>query len=286
MADKTTTLKTKTNDNVYPNVIGDNRKNAFVDSSTITHHFYDKTHKVGFQIANETNIKIQNSLQKPAGLTKTKLVGVGTNGQENIEIGDNLTLANGKLSATGGGGSGGDAFDVINLSKNRQTYTGTITGKNPVLLKSSTDIYIACYVYEWTYSNPHQIHAIFMFPSFGSLLVLDCYDNNVSVTEVKYLFYSHFITMADSSSNVSLYLIIQNTSGDEFTADTLAEYLADKKVLANGNLYGVVPTYIAGEGGVINIYYMTPGDSDINPTPDEYQDLSSFTITDLVTPVE
>ena len=50
--------------------------------------------------------KANNSLQKPAGLTKTKLVGVGTNGQENIEIGDNLTLANGKLSATGGGGGG------------------------------------------------------------------------------------------------------------------------------------------------------------------------------------
>ena len=112
MADKTTTLKTKTNDNVYPNVIGDNRKNAFVDSSTIKHHFYDQTHKVGFQIANETNIKIQNSLQKPAGLTKTKLVGVGTNGQENIEIGDNLTLANGKLSATGGG-SGGVELNIL-----------------------------------------------------------------------------------------------------------------------------------------------------------------------------
>lgn len=50
--------------------------------------------------------KANNSLQKPTGLTKTKLVGVGTNGQENIEIGDNLTLANGKLSATGGGGGG------------------------------------------------------------------------------------------------------------------------------------------------------------------------------------
>ena len=102
MADKITTLKTKTNDNVYPKVIGESRKDSFADSSTITHHFYDQTHKVGFQIANETNIKIQNSLQKPAELTKTELVGVGTNGQENIEIGDNLTLANGKLSATGG----------------------------------------------------------------------------------------------------------------------------------------------------------------------------------------
>ena len=48
--------------------------------------------------------KIDAALQKPTGLTKTKLVGVGASGQENIEIGDNLTLANGKLSAAGGGG--------------------------------------------------------------------------------------------------------------------------------------------------------------------------------------
>ena len=92
--------------------------------------------------------------------------------------------------------------------------------------------------------------------------------------------------MTDSSSNVALYLTIQNTSGDTFTADTLASYLEGKKVLANGNLHGVVPTYIAGEGGIIKVYYRTPGDNNINPTPDEYQDLSSFTITDLVSPVE
>ena len=46
--------------------------------------------------------KIDAALQKPTGLTKTKLVGVGTQGQENIEIGDNLTLTNGKLVAAGG----------------------------------------------------------------------------------------------------------------------------------------------------------------------------------------
>ena len=138
MADKTTTLKTKTNDNVYPNVIGDNRKNAFVDSSTITHHFYDQTHKVGFQIANETNKKIQNSLQKPAGLTKTELVGVGTNGQENIEIGDNLTLTNGKLSATGGGVNGleSDAEGNLTASKNlgvdgKLTLKSLVSESNP-----------------------------------------------------------------------------------------------------------------------------------------------------------
>lgn len=54
------------------------------------------------QTATEVQDILNNSLQKPTGLSKTKLVGVGVNGQENIEIGDNLTLANGKLAATGG----------------------------------------------------------------------------------------------------------------------------------------------------------------------------------------
>ena len=80
------------------------------------------------QTATEVQDILNNSLQKPTGLTKTKLVGVGVNGQENIEIGDNLTLANGKLSATGGGGNinlyhhairligeQGSAFEVISF---------------------------------------------------------------------------------------------------------------------------------------------------------------------------
>ena len=54
------------------------------------------------QTATEVQGILNNSLQKPTGLTKTKLVGVGVNGQENIEIGDNLTLANGKLSSATG----------------------------------------------------------------------------------------------------------------------------------------------------------------------------------------
>ena len=285
MADKTTTLKTKTNDNVYPNVIGDNRKDAFVDSSTIKHHFYDQTHKVGFQIANETNIKIQNSLQKPKGLTKTNLVGVGTNGQENIEIGDNLTLANGKLSATGGG-SGGNVFDTIILSEDGTSYTGTISGTKPLLVKQDG---LGLEQPLTVISGTNSANT-FAFMYFGQLVFIQSSleNNKVESTQVMIQLYeySHFITMTDSASNVAIYITIQNTIEDTFTADTLASYLADKKVLANGNLHGVVPTYIAGEGGIIKIHYRTPGDSNINPTPDEYQDLSSFTITDLVTPVE
>ena len=63
------------------------------------------------QTATEVQNILNNSLQKPTGLSKTKLVGVGVNGQENIEIGDNLTLANGKLSATGGGGGGSNLYE-------------------------------------------------------------------------------------------------------------------------------------------------------------------------------
>ena len=283
MADKTTTLKTKTGDNVYPKVIGENRKDAFSDSSTITHHFYEKTHKVGFQIANETNIKIQNSLQKPAGLTKTKLVGVGTNGQENIEIGDNLTLANGKLSATGGGA---EAFDTIVFSGDETTYTGTITGERPILIESSGNTilpvqnYVSdmCFAFTYELGDDDSIYISFYFLGGGQVQY-----NKFKIFAV---YYSHFITMTYSSSNVVLYLTIQNAYNIEYSNDTLSDYLAGKKVLANGNLHGSVPTYITKEGGSIKVYYMNPGDNNINPEPDVFSDLSSFTITDIVSPVE
>lgn len=285
MADKTTTLKTKTNDNVYPNIIGENRKDSFVDSSTITHHFYDQTHKVGFQIANATNIKIQNSLQKPSGLTKTKLVGVGTNGQENIEIGDNLTLANGKLSATGGGSGGvelnilvSNDFNPLSINPNSTnsqqvgTYTGTIdTNKINILRAASFGSDFLC-----------------IFCNSESLLInMYGYTYTISggiiefVPNVAYE-YIHFITMKNSANNVVLYLTIQNEDYNEFTSDTLAEYLINKKVLANGNLHGLVPTYIHRDASIFKFYYMNPGDNTIDVQPDEYQDLSSFEISDSV----
>lgn len=278
MADKTTTLKTKTNDNVYPNVIGDNRDNAIVNSAHINHTL-TADHKINFRLDTNISNLIFNSLQKPAGLTKTKLVGVGTNGQENIEIGDNLTLANGKLSATGGG------YDEITFSNDWSSCTGTITGTKPVLINKGEEKILTI---QKLISNSASI--FFDISINDNKIILSeilVYNNQTYKEEYKILaqLYHHFITMTNSTDNVALYLTIQNTSEDRFTENNLASYLAGKKVLANGNLHGVVPTHIAGEGDVIKIYYMTPGDSNINPTPDEYQDLSSFTITDLVAPV-
>lgn len=285
MADKTTTLKTKTNDNVYPNVIGDNRKNAFVDSSTITHHFYDQTHKVGFQIANETNKKIQNSLQKPAGLTKTKLVGVGANGQENIEIGDNLTLANGKLSATGGG-SGGDAFDTIVLSDDKTTYTGTITGERPVLLKIKDGTILPIQNY-----NADMDFAFSINFGSGSIIYLDFYMlMSGSVIYNKLLlgatYFSHFITL--TNDNDKIYLMYENTSDNTLYMDTLEEALSGKKVLCTGVLGNsdetlATPLYVSGEGGGLEVYYVLKNDTSGTIS---HKSIIAFMINDEFTQVE
>lgn len=322
MADKITTLKNQTGDNVYPNVIGENRKDSFADSSTIKHYYYDKTHKVGFQLANETNIKIQNSLQKPVGLTKTELVGAGTNGQENIEIGDNLKLENGKLSATGGGGeefneliinsylskndileithflTGSSKFKGINIITKRLSGEVHFPNDKPVkVIIDSGDSWIVYYAYKAITG-----YGIFYFmsnawSSTDKTLILGylvgSYIDTSQIDSIKFYAigdmqkptFSHFITMTDSAHNVVLYLTIQNTDETVFTADTLTDYLAGEKVLANGNLHGYVPTYIAGEGGNIKVYYRAPGDTN-NPYPDVYSDLSSFDISDLVSPVE
>lgn len=236
--------------------------------------------------------KANNSLQKPKGLTKTELVGVGANGQENIEIGDNLTLANGKLSATGGG-SGGDQISVIQTGKwypveeisnifgkllaIDSTYAvwggEAITTVPQVYIAGNGDLEIAFYAGTFE-PNEDETQA------------------RITLTEKRYpiysyKYYSHFVTMTNSTDNVVLYLTIQDTNEISFTVDDLDIYLRFHKVLVNGNLHGAVPTYIESDGsGKIKIHYMNPGDSNINPDPDVYDSISSFTITDLVSPVK
>ena len=282
MANKTATLKNQAGDNIYPNIIGDNRNAAIKDSTTIKHTLVEN--KISLDLDAAIKEKINAALQKPTDLTKTKLVGVGTQGQENIEIGDNLTLANGKLSATGGG-SGGNEFDVV-VSSDFTTYTGTISGTKPVLFNLLGNICTSNIVYNENKSAIY--HLILTEPDSLDITTIKAKNGEISFNQYTYSFkfYHHFITMTDSNKNVALFLTIQNTIETPYIDIDLLSYLTGKKVLANGNLHGVVPTYISGEGGVIKIYYMTPGDSNINSTPDEYQDLSSFTITDLVTPVE
>lgn len=277
MVDKTTTLKTNTNDNVYPNVIGDNRKNAFVDSSTITHHFYDQTHKVGFQINNETNIKIQNSLQKPKGLTKTELVGVGTNGQENIKIGDNLTLANGKLSATGG-----EAFDII-TSNDGETYTGTISGTKPILLSSygGLSLYNATIV-----GNTATID--FLYKSGASFILSEMTLSNGKIEstthEIQFQIYSHFITLTSTTLgniNFNYTSIIK----EKFTIGTLIDNISGSRVICSGfinyNNTRKIAQYIDGANDKLMVCFYDLSDGSQNYIIID----DTFSISDRCTPV-
>lgn len=285
MADKITNLKTQTGDNVYPNIIGDNRKDSFADSSTIKHYYYDQTHKVGFQLANETNTKIQNSLQKPVGLTKTELVGAGTNGQENIEIGDNLKLENGKLSATGGG-SGGDAFDTIVLSSDETTYTGTITGERPVLIDQDGAKFLPVQNY-----TPDLCFAFGYELDFDSNSIYLSYHllggGTVQYNKIKIvaIYFSHFITLTSSTLG-SINFNYTNTSEDKFTMDTLKTALAGKFVTCSGRIddngTNEIAHYIAGETGGLTVGWFDPSDGSTGGTTID----NTFSISDNPYPVE
>ena len=230
MADKTTTLKTKTNDNVYPNVIGDNRKNAFVDSSTIKHHFYDQTHKVGFQIANETNIKIQNSLQKPAGLTKTKLVGVGTNGQENIEIGDNLTLANGKLSATGGGSSG----DLNIITINESGFNENLSKDKINVINSGSIVLTELFknIFDDTIVSYFLFNATFPFKFVVLQQVGD--KKSFSITDTSFAVYCHSITLTSPTLGTIYFNYNSLREGLFNSVDELKDSLVNRELICSG----------------------------------------------------
>lgn len=238
MADRTTTLKTQTGDNVYPNIIGDNRNTAIADSATIKHSLADK--KISFNLDNTTNNKITNSLQKPTGLTKTELVGVGTNGQENIEIGDNLTLANGKLSASASGGG----VNILALNDNHDKISsGNIMADviNLVKIDASTSI-VGSFTFNALVANGITTIA----PEFdenngltGNLQVfmisqsIDGADSNIMGETIFTKHYSHFITI-QSGSDLNINFNYYSTTGEAYTADTLITALAGKHVACSG----------------------------------------------------
>ena len=153
--------------------------------------------------------KANNSLQKPAGLTKTKLVGVGTNGQENIEIGDNLTLANGKLSATGGGGGSSDV-NFLEANDDLTAFTGDINPNKINVLKSPGN------------------SGNFVLSKVGS----DIYSSSVQfIQEDKGYTYIIDYIISANSTNKSLTLNTQSIWIN--TPDTRSELITNSLMLAN-----------------------------------------------------
>ena len=289
MADKTTTLKTKTGDNVYPNVIGDNRDNAIVDSAHINHTL-TADHKINFRLDTNVSGLIFNSLQKPAGLTKTKLVGVGTNGQENIEIGDNLTLANGKLSATGGGSGGVNVLQIIRGG----SFTGDIKTDNiNLFVGNGTSMLVTSVINDTEYNLKYATIVDSPMDENGNYSKLSIMtfgqqdgENFISTNDIFIVFYTHFITLTNGTE--SIYITYLDNKGTSYNMQPLTMELSGKKLLCTGVLGNsdetlATPLYVSGEAGGLEVYYVLKNDTSGTISS---KSITSFTIFDLVTPVE
>ena len=144
--------------------------------------------------------KIDASLQKPTGLTKTKLVGVGASGQENIEIGDNLTLTDGKLSAAGGGKSVPPTLWLIDLD-NLEART-TITEEEYNNLKNGLYNQVI-YFPDTDYNDAYYISKlIYVFNEFYFVQCHGVYDDTLNCDKIVSLIdYRVTIGEKDTSGN-------------------------------------------------------------------------------------
>lgn len=190
----------------------------------------------------------ENVLVAPTGLTKTELVGVGTNGQENIEIGDNLTLANGKLSAIGGGG---DTRNVL-VTTDMRHYTGTIDPNKDNVLIYNEKVYqiveiagsdaIAISGTEYQYEN--HLFEIYLLRDDGSFYkkeITKIYSNGV------YQFY-HFITIMNRENDIVNVALSTSKYRWNMRLDDLLDYMTDSeniRILATGYIGGNPVQFVA-----------------------------------------
>lgn len=240
----------------------------------------------------------ENALVAPTGLTKTELVGVGTNGQENIEIGDNLTLANGKLSATGGG----SGVQRIAIEHSTSTGQGTYTGK----FNNGTDsVYFTQINGIARVLNTMADGLVGYALQIGSVSELGCMCNvyeigsdPVGYKVAQYIIptmdlfqqlqpklYSHFITITSSTAG-SINFNYTNIAEDVFTIDTLKEALASKSITCSGYIKSSgankFAKYIAGEAGGLSVGWFDISDGSTGVTAID----DTFSISDKPTPVE
>ena len=199
------------------------------------------------QTAAEVQDILNNSLQKPTGLSKTELVGVGVNGQENIEIGDNLTLANGKLAATGGvNGLESDAEGNLTASKNLG-----VDGK--LTLKSLVSA-----------SNP---------------------DGDIT-KELGGKLYRHKINIYSNQISGNIVSTVYTFTEREFTKKSFTEYLEYGSIAVNGlfryNGEYATALSIDGSGDSFSITLFVPS---LNSTVNLYTD-ETYYLRDKVAPVK
>ena len=242
-------------------------------------------------------------MQKPTGLTKTKLVGVGASGQENIEIGDNLTLANGKLSAAMGGVNGleFDAEGNREVKKNLKV-DGNIensklaTDKNQDGLQASISWYDILFfnklknmkqpiAYDLEYGTEANASSSYLRCgkwSFDKTSLTDKTQTSSStyVFGITKKVFTHGVVLTSGNDIVSCTLITagygkdgdSNTEqGNPLNMPTFKQVRKNRRYSANGVIGGKQIVYIQGESETV-LAYDTDGTS---------HDLSNFNISDI-----
>lgn len=235
--------------------------------------------------------KANNSLQKPEiAPAKTMLVGVGAQGQENIEIGDNLTLANGKLSAMGGvNGLESDAEGNLTVGKdlkvdgklklkeiaNDFNHEETLLKKG--FIHDSGDIPLGT-------SNLMLSYAGRMFNNdhayWGPILSGGPYSDKVSAIcatdsfanqyDLSKRLYYHFIKLT-STNGVVIFSFEHQSKNPINTMAKLIKYLNTIHVCANGKI---------GESAVLGVG--VENKKLVAITADSTIDLTEYTMTDTV----
>lgn len=230
--------------------------------------------------------KANNSLQKPAGLTKTELVGVGTNGQENIEIGDNLTLANGKLSATGGGS--GVEFNELEIT-GPDTFSGNID-ENKVNLITLPGYFKLVGTFILNEDNTKSLYGI-VANNDEIINVYKLTQNGDTKTlkgiNIPARYYTHFITL--TKDNDRIYFQFTDNNNQSYSMSVLSQVISQKKIICTGVLGNsdeslATPLYVSGVPGTgnIEVYYVLKSDTSgtiYNKT------INSFTISQSFYPI-
>lgn len=232
--------------------------------------------------------KANNSLQKPAGLTKTELVGVGTNGQENIEIGDNLTLANGKLSATGGG-SGGIKICIVTIDTTNGRYTTNIPlptdGTTPVyfdLGEMDDGLLPVSYKYKVESDGSHLARCILISMQVILDITLNS-DGSIYFTSHSWVIYNHCITLTSTIGTIyfNFYSIEEYPYNIEGLISALKEHYTS--ISCSGFIKkdgkSIPVAYVAGRGTNVFLHYYN-GTEEGNITID-----NTFSNTDDTYPI-
>lgn len=195
-----------------------------------------------------------------------------------------LTVVNGEAqwASAGGSGSGGTKFDIVQFSDDGVSYTGTITGSNPIILKTDWDFIVPKkYTYIDGLINSCQVID-------NNKITTYSFNNGKYTSQFSFIFYMHFITLTNSTDSIYIQYPTSDPDYKEPLDMThLKRVLSGKKVLCSGVLGNsdetrARPLYVAGNAQ-LTVYYVLNSNTD--GTISE-KSIENYTISDIVTPVE